>query len=223
MSVPIPIPYAQTYTTDLSGATLKPVRCENCHVEYVYRMERTGRGSGTSVLFLENAGARDRATQQATKELRGRLWRECDAVPCPGCGFYQEPMVRVLRRAHRRWLHHTGRALVGVSSVSLVMAYVEWLPNFPHSSPPWLLAVCLIIGGVTGIAGAALLIAKASLSARYDPNATDVKARIALGRSRALLKAELEKNPDGLLNAGESEERRAREFLLGLNNPPISE
>jgi hypothetical protein len=79
----VPIPYGKRYTANLTGATLKPVRCEKCYVEYVYRMDRAGSGSGTSLLFLENQGARDRATQRAASELRGLLRWDCDAVPCP--------------------------------------------------------------------------------------------------------------------------------------------
>jgi hypothetical protein len=222
MSMFIPIPYARTYTADLSGATLKPVRCEKCHVEYVYRMERVGSGSGTSLLFLENQGARDRATQQAANELRGRLWRECDAIPCPNCGWYQQAMFEAMRRDHRRWMRHTGSVLLAVSTISLIIAYVEWLPNFPHGpGPPWLLPMSLIAGVMTGVAGAGLLVAKAKLGARYNPNATDTKIRVASGRSRALLKEELEKQPDRFLSASESEERRAREFLRTMDNPPI--
>jgi hypothetical protein len=218
-----PYPYPRTYTTNLSGATLKLVRCEKCHVEYVYRMERIGSGSGTSLLFLENKGAQDRATQQAANELRGLLWRECDAVPCPDCGWYQEAMIQAMRRDHCRWMQNTGLVLVAVSTISLVIAYVDWLPNLPHPpGPPWLFPMSLIAGVVTGVAGAGLLVAKAALSARYDPNANDVKTRIALGRLRALPKEELEKKPDRFLSASESEERRAREFLKTIDNPPVA-
>jgi hypothetical protein len=223
MAVCIPIPYARSYTANLSGATLKLVRCEKCHVEYVYRMERVGSGSGTSILFLENKGAQDRASQQAVNELRGLLWRECDPVPCPGCGWYQDAMIRAMRRDHWRCMQGTGLGLLAVSTISLMIAYVTWLPNFRHSlRPPWLLPLSLIAGVVTGVASAGLLVAKATVSARYDPNANDVTTRMALGRSRAVLKEELESKPDLLLSASESEERRAREFLKTIDNPPIA-
>jgi hypothetical protein len=223
MSILIPIPIGWKYTTNLSAATLKLVRCENCHVEYVYRMERFGSGTGTSLLFLENKGAQDRATQQAANELRGLLWRECDPIPCPNCGWYQKAMVRAMRRDHWRWMQSTGLGLLAVSTISLVIAYVAWLPNFPHSpGPPWLLPMSLIAGAVTGVAGAGLLVIKATLSTRYDPNANDAKARIALGQLRALLKDELEQDPDRFLTPTESEERRAREFLKTIDIPPIA-
>jgi hypothetical protein len=223
VSILIPIPIGRKYTTNLSAATLKLVRCENCHVEYVYRMDRIGSGSGTSVLFFENRGAQDRATEQAANELRGLLSRECDAVPCPDCGWFQEAMIRVMRRDRWPWMQNTGLFLLAVSTISLIIAYVTWLPNFAHSpGPPWLLPVSLIAGVVTGVAGAGLLVIKAALSKRYDPNASDVKARITLGRLRALLKDELEQNPDRFLTPGESEQRRAREFLKAIDNPEIA-
>jgi hypothetical protein len=161
--------------------------------------------------------------QRAASELRGLLRWDCDAVPCPDCGWYQEAMVRAMRRDHLRWMLNTGLAFLALSTISLIIAYVAWLPNFPHSpGPPWLLPSALIAGVVAGVAAAGLLVAKASLSARYDPNAIDVKNRIAQGRLRAVLKEELEKNPNLLLSASESEERRAREFLKTIDNPPIA-
>jgi hypothetical protein len=114
-------------------------------------------------------------------------------------------------------MQNTWLALVAVSIISLFIAYVAWLSNFGHApAPPWLIPMSLIAGVATGVVGAGLLIARAALSSRYDPNATDVKARIALGQSRALPKEELEKKPDRLLSASEREERRAREFLKTL-------
>jgi hypothetical protein len=218
----IRIPYAWRYTARISRATRKLVRCENCHVEYAYRMERVGSGSGTSLLFLDNQGAQDRATQQAANELSGLLWRECDAVPCPACGWYQQAMIDALRRDHRQWMQATGLVLLTVSLISLVIAYVNWLPNFPHGPvAPWLVPTSLIGGVMTGVVGVGLLIARAKLAAGYDPNATDPQTRIASGRLRALLKEELEEQPDRLLSASEAEERRVREFLRTLGDPPI--
>jgi hypothetical protein len=221
MSMVIGIPYARRYTARASGAILKPVHCEQCHAEYVYRMARVGLGSGTSLLFLENQGAQDRATQQAANELGGRLLRECDAVPCPACGWYQREMVDALRRDHRGWMQDTGLVLLTISLISLVVAYVNWLPNFPHGPvASWLVPTSLIGGVMTGVVGVGLLIARAKLAAGYDPNATDPQTRIASGRLRALLTEELYEQPDRLLSASEAEERRAREFLKTLDDPP---
>jgi hypothetical protein len=218
------IPYAREYTAHLSGATLKSVRCERCHAEYVYRMERDGSGSGTSLLFLDNQGARDRAAQQAADELGGRLRRECDAVPCPACGWYQRAMIDALRRDHRGWMQDTGLVLLAVSVIGLTVAYVNWLPNFPHGPvAPWLVPWSLIGGVIAGVAGVGLLVARVKLAERYDPSANDPWARIAAGRSRAVLKGELELRRDQLLSASEAEERRAREFLGMIGDPPIGD
>jgi hypothetical protein len=114
-------------------------------------------------------------------------------------------------------------SLVAVSTISLLIAYVAWLPNFRHSpAPPWLVPSALIASVVAGAASAGLLVAKSTLSARYDPNANDVKNRNALGWSRAVLKEELEKKPDLLQSGSESEEDRARKFLKNFDNPPIA-
>src|SRR5262249_45380080 len=44
----VPIPYALTYKTTLRGRVPKLVRCEKCSFEYVYLLEMTVAGEGTS-------------------------------------------------------------------------------------------------------------------------------------------------------------------------------
>jgi hypothetical protein len=79
----IPIPYAMDYTSTMSGAVLKLVRCEHCGTEYVYKMQRMATGEGTSFLFLDNHGAADRAAARAEETLQRKLERGVDLVPCP--------------------------------------------------------------------------------------------------------------------------------------------
>jgi hypothetical protein len=54
----VPIPYARTYTTTVTGSVLKIAQCENCRTPYGYDVSAVVSGSGTSFLFLDNEGAR---------------------------------------------------------------------------------------------------------------------------------------------------------------------
>src|SRR5262249_47581424 len=86
----VPIPYALTYKTTLRGRVPKLVRCEKCSFEYVYLLEMTVAGEGTSLLFLDNEGARQRSAAQAESALQQNLAQGCEVVPCPACGLVQE-------------------------------------------------------------------------------------------------------------------------------------
>jgi hypothetical protein len=86
-------------------------------------------------------------------------------------------------------MQDTGLVLL---TISLVVAYVNWLPNLPDGPvASWLVPTSLIGGVMTLVVGVGLLIARAKLAAGYDRNATDPQTRIASGRLRALLTAEL--------------------------------
>jgi hypothetical protein len=52
------IPYAQTYTATIRARAMKAVTCEECRLEYLYMVERTGTSEGTSLLFWITRGLR---------------------------------------------------------------------------------------------------------------------------------------------------------------------
>src|SRR5438046_641430 len=56
-----------------SGSVLKFVHCENCHAEYVYRMQRMGTGR-SSFLF----GSKNQAQSEAEKRLWSKLENDFD-------------------------------------------------------------------------------------------------------------------------------------------------
>src|SRR5262245_23015334 len=116
--MPIPIPYALDYNVTASGAVLKLVRCEHCTAEYIYKLERSATGSGTSLLFLDNTGAHDRASTEAASNLRGKLERGVDVVPCPACGWVQSNMTPKARRQQCRWMLNVGATLAVVGVVA---------------------------------------------------------------------------------------------------------
>jgi hypothetical protein len=98
------IPVGTTYTARVRGRAVKTVTCEKCSDAYVYVVERTAQGSGMSPLFLDNDGARNRASVSAKHALSNALDRAVDPAACPACGWYQETMVREARRRRGRWL-----------------------------------------------------------------------------------------------------------------------
>jgi hypothetical protein len=184
------IPYARRYRATLTGTAAKRVHCESCHGEYVYQMERTATGRGTSILFLDNEGAQSRAGRDAENKVRSKLEREIDVVPCPLCGWYQATMVPKLRWKHRGWIRLLGFVLLGVATLRFGLSFLEG----PLKNPtrPWWHRTSAMVAGACASIGAGLLIIKVIVSKRYDPNSADQDARIALGKSRAITKERLE-------------------------------
>src|SRR5579871_595585 len=111
MTIPVIIPSGLDYFTTTTGSVLKLVRCESCHAEYAYELQRSAEGKGSSFLFLDNQGAAARASSRAEANLRNKLERGVDLVPCPECGWYQDNMQRKARRLHQRWMLLTGVCL----------------------------------------------------------------------------------------------------------------
>jgi hypothetical protein len=218
-SLPMRIPYARKYTATLTGTTLKRVQCESCHAEFVYQMERTAKGSGTSMLFLDNQGARGRAGQNAQLNLRGKLAKENDVVPCPACGSYQANMVLELRREHGRWMRVVGIVLLVMAMLPLGFSFIE--ASLRNPTVPWSRTVSAAVAAAFAGTGAALLIIKVFLSRHYDPNSGQPDARIALGRSRAVTKERLEKllREQGRSAGTAPSSSRARETADSLADP----
>jgi hypothetical protein len=170
------------YSANLSGATYKMVECEECNQKYVYQMVRTGEGRGNSLYFLDNAGARRRAQGQAKAVLEHKLKKECDAVPCPKCGWYQEQMVVKMRNEYRLWLWYTGLvvAFAGAVCGTLGLAYAA----FDVTMRP--LGVGFLALGLTAFAsGIGCIVWRMRLAAQFDPNDSTAKERLEIAAARA--------------------------------------
>jgi hypothetical protein len=182
------------YLAKASGRNLKFVPCENCSTEYVYVIEREAVGAGTSIYQLNNEGAAGHAASAANETLACVLENDFDPVPCPACGHYQRYMFPKL-------LGHTG---LGVRIVLLLVSVIGCLaavtalyrtitylqhPNddgFGQMVTTWFVVLLLSLTGI------GLSIVNKVLIRRFNPNAGDPQARIALGRSRAVTRAEFE-------------------------------
>jgi uncharacterized protein (TIGR03067 family) len=188
--------WERVYEASASGAVVKSVRCESCHAEYVYQLERTVTGSATtSWFFFGRSGAIERASALAKVTLDHALQEGMDVVPCPACGWYQPDMIPEARRQHRRWMLHAGTGLlVGLIPVGLIAGLINGKVFGLNPGADPVIAWPLFTAGLVFISlvGIALLIAKLVLASRYDPNREDSEARKRLGRSRAMLREEFE-------------------------------
>jgi hypothetical protein len=92
------IPYGRTYTSKVSVKAWIPILCEHCGLTFAYLTSKSAEGSGSSLLWLDNEGASERAYQGAMKSLVRKLKAANDPFPCPRCAQYQSSMVRSIRR-----------------------------------------------------------------------------------------------------------------------------
>jgi hypothetical protein len=93
--------FQRTYTTTVSGAATKHLRCANCHSGFSYDMHFMAAGRDHSPYGLRNAAAQSGATKLAWLSLerrRASVLTEVRPVHCPVCGFYQPDMLRLLPR-----------------------------------------------------------------------------------------------------------------------------
>lgn len=192
--VPIPVFWTE-HTATRKGRAVKVVPCENCSTEYVYILEREASGVGTSVYALNDEGAASHAQSAAGDTLKEVLKNDFDPVPCPVCGHYQRYMFPKLRETKGMGVVVLTIALLMVGAIAAlgtVKCTLDYLQERGEAdfrnmitAGSVLLVVCLV--------GLGLSILNNRQIRRFDPNVSDQQARIAIGRSRAITRAEFEK------------------------------
>ncbi len=191
--IPIVV-YWTEYTATVNGRILKLVPCENCTTEYVYALEREGRGFGTSAYMLNEEGAQTHAESAAKDSLQSYLQNDFDPVPCPACGHYQRYMFPKLIETKSL------ASLVAMLAVLIIgcldgLAALKWSIDylqepsdraFERMVVTWsiFLPLCCI--------GFAMVLLQKNRDRRFDPNVEDRQDRIAKGRSRAITRVEFE-------------------------------
>ncbi len=179
------------YTATVRGRTPKLVQCEKCAYEYVYFMSRKGYGEARSLMFLDNKGAANRATDQARERLAYKLDHSCDPVPCPACGWYQENMVARARHLRYGWLGITLTVLYPVTVVMAMLAGFVTMDNKdPSSDTKQIIMVLWIMSGVFGALTVGLTVLSRRLHRRFNPNGENVEERKKRGQSRTISKKE---------------------------------
>lgn len=166
----IMIPAGSQIVAKVEAGVWKPVRCLHCGAEFVYRMTRTAKGEAPIDLG-DRAGLAAEWDARANAQIR--LLRECDAVPCPDCGRYQEDMVRMLKFRRFRWSLYPGLALLTGAALS----YVAELPNRSEIIPNAVKLAWVVMPGIALL----LLAAGAVLWQLQRPNAGDLSARTRSG------------------------------------------
>ena len=89
------------------GKTSRSVVCEKCGCVFVYQLTRDAVGEAMAplvgvTLASQQSMVKD-ASERAKKELDKMLAAECEPVPCPDCGWYQEHMVEEMNRRLIHW------------------------------------------------------------------------------------------------------------------------
>jgi hypothetical protein len=179
----VQIPYGMKYTVLTCGSMLKAVHCEQCGRDFLYDLYRRAEGTGHSLLFLDNAGAQERAATNAELELARKLERGIDPVPCPFCGLYQSDMIPIIRHRYRGWMRVLGACLILLQFPIGVAFVIIGLRQDWGIEIPW--PIVGVLAGLLAVSGFSLLIARFRQAARIDPNGTDVEERKRIGESRA--------------------------------------
>lgn len=184
------IPVALTYTTTMSGRVPKLVQCEKCSVEYVYLLERSVSAEGTSLLFLDNAGASQRASARAEAALHQSLAEGCEPVPCPECGTVQQHMFSRARQLRHRWMLWAGIIALSAGAILAIPATIYSLIDSIDGPGRVTVATITIVSVVSVliVSGIALLVSRVFLNRSYDPNSEPVETRKSRGQSLAARK-----------------------------------
>jgi hypothetical protein len=187
------IPIAKTFTTSFWGSACKIVQCDQCKKEYVYQVKRRGQGEGTSVLFLDENGALNRATQRANRDLQKALDSAIEIVPCPACGWIQPEMQILARRQYLSRMKIAGFVVLLTLFFPCLMLLVTLTDPADEPVPPRLVIEIIVLGLVQILTAVALLWGRSLACKHYDPNSGDVEIRLQKGRELAILVDDLEK------------------------------
>jgi len=117
--------YSSTnYSAETRGACLVGVRCDKCGCEYCYQLERVGSGGAGAPYGIGKEATKQYAVELAEADLKKRLEREAELVPCPECGWLNEELVRGYRRSrYQEWLGCSGLVAAFCIPVSLIVAW----------------------------------------------------------------------------------------------------
>lgn len=182
------------HTATVNGRVHKLVPCENCSTEYVYILEREGRGVGASVYSLTDDTAQEKAATGAEESLREYLANDFDAVPCPVCGHYQRFMFPKLYETKSLWAPAARVAVLGLGLLDLI-GTLFWAIAYMQQPSNLALKRLVVTGSllvVLGLVGFWLAAVERARVRDFDPNQEDQQARIEKGRSRAMTRAQFE-------------------------------
>ncbi len=184
------IPVGLKYDVTLTGRVPKLVRCEQCGHEYVYLLEGTAAGHGSSPLFLDNEGARNRAYETAHVFLDATLRDDCAVVPCARCGHVQAHMLPKARQQYRRWMFTAGLYLLALGGIVAAPAIVLALIDDGARAGDFITLMLATAAAVLIAGGLALAYTRLLLARGHDPNALPVEVRKQWGDDLSVSKDE---------------------------------
>jgi hypothetical protein len=172
----------------VKAAVPQLVQCRHCGTEFVYEMKRTGLGYTESGVVFGEEDARRQATEAARRQLAEKLSRPdaCDPVPCPECLRYQPYMRAVAGRRKYGQLLPVGIFFLVTAGVLGGLAAL--LSNIPGNDPGRANALQITTGGaaIAAALGVVILVARAYLARRYDPDKQSERKRQELAEARSM-------------------------------------
>jgi hypothetical protein len=224
--MPIPIPYARSYTVEATGGEWRAVDCEHCGCKFNYYRTLQASTSQTDWLFLTGWETQEAAREEASRKLAHKSRTTSDFVACPECGRFQSSMRAHFKRDQRNkalavllvlalmgvWL--TGvdglRTLSGLIGIGLFIAFLTLKADFPIFSRGTLFVIVVGIAvaeAVLRTGGIALSITQIALIGallyflwgyRRDLNADPEtnKRRLLEGKYPILLRQDFEEMVD---------------------------
>jgi len=178
----------RTFTSSAAGSVLKEVVCEKCGTQFYYELARRGVGQGESPYFIGQDSARHDAEEGAVRDLRRRLNRDVELVPCPSCQWVNQKTIRQYCAVrHRAWTQVAIVIVVLGALTELVLcASAQKVLGKPASllNPEmWMVAAACTLLFV------ATLRLQRYLRRRMDPNVQHgTKPRLPVGTPPALIK-----------------------------------
>lgn len=180
--------YSRWYESAAHALSNKFVQCEQCGVQYVYRIERVGVGREVSILHLENEQAQKLATEYAEADLAKKIEEGCEPIPCPQCGWYQAAM-----RERAKELFGLGMWKLGLGFLVFggFLLLTMWLAENAARKEPGdqvekLVTPLGIASMVVVLSGLLLLYFRWEWKGKHNPNDAPQVERIEVGRSLAL-------------------------------------
>jgi hypothetical protein len=181
------------YTAWRIGAISKMVCCEKCGTDFGYTMYREASGQGTSLYYIDETGAADRANRRAESNLQRALADEVEPVACPTCGCFQRNMVW---EARRRYLKYMRPFFAVIGLVVLVPFFFcsSMYVNVVLNEIPVVSAERILYAAI-GLAALFVLmpIVRFLLSLRYDPNNDSPQQRARRGYGLGIPRADYER------------------------------
>jgi hypothetical protein len=157
--------FGEHYERNQVGARLVRVECAHCGCEYFYQLTRIGIGRSMAPYYLFRARAAQRAVERAQRDIKQRLERDTELVPCPKCHWINEDLVVGYRRSRYKSFNRLAFAIIAIGIVVyFVIGFFLALVD-----PAFLLYALVLPLGMLLIAGGMMLV-RTGLRSRIQPN-----------------------------------------------------